>query len=97
MQNMNSEMVAELDAPSPEVVKEWKRQVAEQREILFRRNWKNQRQMVALSSREDEANFQFVVEWCEEFDDVVGREKERNRLDRLIALGLDVNAPENRP
>ena len=32
----------------------------------------------------------------EKFDEVVGRERERLRLDRLIARGEDVNAKENR-
>jgi hypothetical protein len=81
----------------PELVSRWRLQMEEQREMLFRRNWKNPRQIVLLKSREDEENYQFVLEWVDEFEDVVGRQKERDRLDSLIARGLDVNAPENRP
>ncbi len=75
----------------------WRQQVLEQRERLFRRNWKNCRPKVGLQSKFEEEAFQFIVEWCEEFDEVVGREKERDRLDGLIAQGLDVNAPEYNP
>ena len=81
-----------VDFPA-EQVREWRRQVLQQREILFRRNWKNRRQAVSLRSKVEEEDFQFVVEWCEEFDEVVSRTKERSRMDKLIALGLDVNAP----
>jgi len=87
------EAAAAVDGFTREQVREWRRQVTEQREILFRRNWKNQRGILALRSREEEDAFQFVLEWYEEFGDVVGREKERQRLDHLIELGLDVNAP----
>lgn len=76
-------------------VLEWHQQVQKRREELFKRNWKNRRPALPLKSRHQEKMFQFVVEWYEEFDEVVGRERERNRLDRLIEMGLDVNAPEN--
>ncbi len=75
---------------------EWRQGVQKRREELFRRNWKNRRPSPHLKSRQQEKNFQFVVEWYEEFDEVVARERERNRLDSLIARGLDVNDPENR-
>lgn len=71
----------------------WRNQVNEQRDLLFRRNWKNRRPVIGLRSREQESNFRFVVGWCEEFSDVVGRRKERQRLDKLIAIGVDVNLP----
>lgn len=76
-----------------EQIQEWRRQVIEQRDTLFNRNWKNRRQIVPLRSRAQEESFQFAVEWYEEFGDVVGRVKQRQRMDKLIALGYDVNAP----
>ncbi len=75
---------------------EWREGVRKRREELFRRNWKNRRSVPLVKSRQQEKSFQFVVEWYEEFDEVVARERERNRLDKLIASGLDVNAPENK-
>jgi|GEM_PF-2796542 len=74
---------------------EWRKGVLKRREELFRRNWKNRRPVPGLKSRQQEKSFQFVVEWYEEFDEVVARERERNRLDKLIARGLDVNDPKN--
>lgn len=74
---------------------EWREGVQKRREELFRRNWKNRRPNPNLRSRQQERNFQFVLEWYEEFDEVVARERERNRLDKLIARGLDVNDPKN--
>jgi hypothetical protein len=92
-----TEVCEEIVEFPPELVSRWRAQMEEQREMLFRRNWKNPRQIVLLKSREYEENYQFVLEWVDEFEDVVGRQKERDRLDSLIARGLDVNAPENRP
>ena len=74
---------------------EWREGVKKRREELFRRNWKNRRAVPQTRSRQQEKSFQFVVEWYEEFDEVVARERERNRLDKLIAKGLDVNDPKN--
>lgn len=74
---------------------EWREGVQKRREELFRKNWKNRRPNPQMRSRQQERNFQFVVEWYEEFDEVVARERERNRLDRLISRGLDVNDPKN--
>ena len=51
--------------------------------------------MLAMRSRQQEKNFAFVLEWYEEFDEVVARERERDRLDKLLAKGLDVNDPKN--
>lgn len=87
---------ADTEGFSTELVKKWRQQVAEQREWMFRRNWKNVRQMLALRSKEQEEDFQFVVGWYEEFSEVVGRERERGRLDRIKALGLDVNSPNEK-
>ncbi|MDR0361386.1 MAG: hypothetical protein LBJ46_01665 [Planctomycetota bacterium] len=80
---------------SEQLVSEWRSKVRKRREQLFRKNWKNRRPMIPLKSRQQEKTFEFVVQWYEEFEEVVGRERERNRLDRLIEQGLDVNAPEN--
>jgi hypothetical protein len=75
---------------------ELRKAVFKRREELFRKNWKNRRPVLPLRSLHQEKSFKFVVEWYEEFDEVVGRERERNRLDKLIEKGLDVNAPENK-
>lgn len=75
---------------------ELRKAVFKRREELFRKNWKNRRPILPLRSLHQEKSFNFVVEWYEEFDEVVGRERERNRLDKLIEKGLDVNAPENK-
>jgi hypothetical protein len=81
---------------SEETVAAWKEGVLKRREELFRRNWKNRRANPNLRSRQDEKGFQFVLEWYEDFGEVVQRERERNRLDKLLAKGLDVNDPKNR-
>lgn len=80
---------------SEEKLSEWRQGVQKRREELFRRNWKNRRPLLRHKSREQEKTFKFVVEWYEDFDEVVARERERSRLDRLIASGLDVNDPKN--
>lgn len=74
-------------------VEQWRADVARKRVELFRRNWKNGRPVLRLQSRDEAAAFQFILEWCDESTDVVTREQERNRLDKLIALGVDVNLP----
>ncbi|MDR1612817.1 MAG: hypothetical protein LBT97_08535 [Planctomycetota bacterium] len=91
------DLIKEEDAVfSEELVNGWRSGVLERREELFRKNWKNRRPVVPLKSRQQERTFEFVVQWYEEFEEVVGRERERSRLDRLIERGLDVNAPENK-
>ncbi len=82
---------------TPEMIAVWKQDVIKMREKLFRKNWKNRRSAPGLVSRKNVQAFHFILEWCDEFGDVVGRQKERNRLDQLISEGKDVNAPENRP
>ncbi len=77
-------------------VAEWKAGVLKRREELFRRHWKNRRANPQQRSRRDEQGFQFVLEWYEEFDEVDARKRERTRLDKLLAKGLDVNDPKNR-
>ncbi len=78
-------------------VAEWRAGVQKRREELFRRNWKNRRPAPILRSRQEEKNFEFVLEWYEEFDEVVGRERERSRLDKLLAGRPDANSPRNAP
>lgn len=67
-----------------EQVADWRRRVARRREELFQKSWKNRRPEVALRTREQEQSIQFMVEWAEEFDDVVGRVRDQARLDTLI-------------
>ncbi len=76
-------------------VAEWREGVRKRREELFRRNWKNRRVHPKQRSRQDERGFQFILEWYEESGEVVARERERNRLDRLLEQGLNVNDPES--
>ncbi|MCC8166129.1 MAG: hypothetical protein LIQ31_08260 [Planctomycetes bacterium] len=80
---------------SEEKLKEWKEGVQKRREKLFRRNWKNRRASPHMRSLQAERSFQFVLEWYEESSKVVARDRERQRLDRLISKGLDVNDPKN--
>ncbi len=76
----------------------WRREVEEKREELFRRNWKNRRNIPILKSKGEAEMFQFIIEWCDEYDELVDRNLERRRLDKLMELGLDVNAPrEDQP
>ena len=86
----------ENDIYTKEYMEELRKNVTRRREELFRKRWKNRRPIVPLRSLQQEKSFQFVVEWYEEFDEVIGRERERTRLDRLIAQGEDVNAPHNK-
>lgn len=76
-------------------VERWREAIAEKRKKLFRQNWKNRRNIPALISKVDADTLQFLLEWIDEYKEVVGREQERNLFDRLIALGLDVNNKEN--
>lgn len=89
-----TELDSEIVFPESKLA-EWRDGVQKRREELFRRNWKNRRPLPQLRSRQQEKNFEFVLEWYEEFDEVVARERERNRLDNLISRGLDVNDPKN--
>ncbi|MCX7936039.1 MAG: hypothetical protein N3A66_12365 [Planctomycetota bacterium] len=68
-----------------------RRKVAEYRDALFRRGWKNQRPKVRLKSRSEMQIFDSLVEWCEEFDEIVGKNQEKKYFDELIAAGIDVN------
>ncbi|MHC4885825.1 MAG: hypothetical protein ACYTGH_12155 [Planctomycetota bacterium] len=52
--------------------------VLQRREELFRSGWKNKRQALPLMSRDEDNKFRFLVEWCEEFEEV--RHKHRERL-----------------
>lgn len=71
----------------------WRQAVIQQRIKLFRKHWKNRRQTPNLISRGQARDFEFVVEWYDESDDVINRDQERRRLDKLIAIGVDVNLP----
>jgi hypothetical protein len=93
MGGMQAEAVV-LDFAPEEVVR-WKREISVTRQKLFRGNWKNRRPTPALQSRGEAEAFRFIVEWYDEFGDVTGRNCERNRLDRMLGLGLDVNAEKN--
>jgi hypothetical protein len=94
-QKKSDEGVAVLEGVSKKEAEQWRDAVARERDMLFRQNWKNRRQSVSLRSRSQEESFRFIVEWCEEAPELVEREMERSRLDRLLDLGLDVNTPEN--
>ena len=72
---------------------EWREGVKQRREELFRRKWKNSRPTPLLRSRQQDRNFQFVVEWYEEFDEIVAREREKNRLDKLNSKNCEFDNP----
>jgi hypothetical protein len=86
MSAVDKDVTAEFSEPELE---RWRAGVRQRREELFRRNWKNIRPAPPLKSRRQEMSFQFVIEWCEEFEEVIGRERERNRLDRLSSRAKD--------
>ena len=88
-----STIIEDQEAFTKEQITDWRRRVKARRAELFRKGWKNDRPSVALRSRSQEQAFQFVLEWYEEYDEVVGRTRERARLDRLIEQGLDASAP----
>lgn len=73
--------------------KAWRQAVVDRRIKLFRKHWKNRRQAPDLISLGEARDFEFVVEWYDESDDVINRNQERRRLDKLIAIGVDVNLP----
>jgi len=68
-----------------------RRKISEYRDLLFRRGWKNQRPKVRLKSRAEMRIFDSLVEWCEEFEEIVGKNQEKKYFDELIAAGIDVN------
>jgi hypothetical protein len=47
------------------------------RDEIFRSGWKNTRQLSPLVSRAEDSKFHFLVEWCEEFDNVISHHRER--------------------
>jgi len=91
MEVSTRQAAADVRGFSADEVASWKKRVADQRDILFRRGWKNHRSKLRLRSREELEAFDFVVEWYEEFGEVVGKEKEKKYFDELIAAGVDVN------
>ena len=70
-----------------EQIENWRRRVGERREELFKKSWKNQRVAAPQPTREQERSIQIIVEWVEDFDDVVGRAQERAKLDTLLGRG----------
>ena len=72
---------------------DWRKGVEQKREALFRRHWKNRRHIPGLVSLGAARDFEFIIEWCDESGDVLNRDQERRRLDKLIAIGVDVNLP----
>ncbi len=85
--------VADVSQEGHGAAKAWRQAVVDRRIKLFRKHWKNRRQMPDLISRGEARDFEFVVEWYDESDDVINRNQERRRLDKLIAIGVDVNLP----
>ncbi len=79
-----------------EDVDRWRSGVVQKREKLFRKHWKNRRVIPNLISLEAARDFEFVLDWYDESDEVILRDKERRRLDKLIALGVDVNLPKEK-
>jgi hypothetical protein len=47
------------------------------RDEIFRSGWKNTRHLSPLVSRAEDSKFHFLVEWCEEFDNVISHHRER--------------------
>ncbi len=79
-----------------EEVLKWRSGVVQKREKLFRKHWKNRRVIPNLISLEAARDFEFVLDWYDESDEVILRDRERRRLDKLIALGVDVNLPKEK-
>ncbi len=51
--------------------------VRARREELFRSGWRNPRELLPLISRQEDNAFRFLIEWCEEFEEVIGRQRQR--------------------
>ncbi|MHC4872550.1 MAG: hypothetical protein ACYTFY_11970 [Planctomycetota bacterium] len=51
--------------------------VLDKREQLFRSGWKNRQPKMPLVSKEEDETFQLLVEWCEGFDKVLSKHRER--------------------
>ncbi len=51
--------------------------VRSRRDELFRSDWRNPRELLPLLSRTEDNAFQFLIEWCEEFDEVIGKKRDR--------------------
>lgn len=78
------------DVFSQETITKWREGVQARRQELFQRNWKNKRPVVQQRSRSQEAAFKFILDWTEEFEEVVARERERNRLDKLMSQARNI-------
>ena len=79
-----------------EDVLRWRNGVVQKRQVLFRKHWKNRRVIPNLISLEAARDFEFVLDWYDESDEVIVRDRERRRLDKLMALGVDVNLPKEK-
>ena len=78
-------------------VARWRLEAEAQRDALFRKKrWKNRQQALPIQSRAQEQSFGFVLGWYEESGEELRRGRERERLDGLIARGMDVNAPKQK-
>lgn len=51
--------------------------ISKRRDELFRSGWRNQRQLMPLVSRAEDNTFQLLVEWCEGFEEVLSKQRER--------------------
>lgn len=56
---------------------ETRRAVMRRRDELFRSGWRNPRQLQPLTSRSQDHTFKFLIEWCEEFEEVMSKQRTR--------------------
>ena len=54
-----------------------KKEIKKRRDMLFRSDWRNPKQIQPLISREEDNSFRFLIEWCEEFESVISKQRER--------------------
>ncbi|MBN1258012.1 MAG: hypothetical protein JXA52_09950 [Planctomycetes bacterium] len=52
-------------------------EIKKRRKVLFHSDWRNPKQIQPLVSREEDNSFRFLIEWCEEFETVIGKQRER--------------------
>jgi hypothetical protein len=51
--------------------------VKKRREELFRSGWRNPKELQPLVSREEDNAFHFLIEWCEEYEEVMSKKRDR--------------------
>jgi hypothetical protein len=51
--------------------------VRQRRDELFRSDWRNPKEITPLLSRAEDNSFQFLIEWCEEYEEVMSKQRER--------------------